>query len=139
VSTANEKECTGIGYGQPPKAHQFKSGQSGNPKGRPKGVKNFSTDVAEELAEKIPVTEHGKAIKITKQRALIKALLSKALKGDSRAASQLIALTPLAEKAREAKAAEHSLSPNDQQLLDVLRGQLIDEMKHGIPGETNPE
>lgn len=29
-----------IGYGKPPKEYQFKKGQSGNKKGRPKNSKN---------------------------------------------------------------------------------------------------
>lgn len=29
-----------VGYGKPPVATRFKQGQSGNPKGRPKGAKN---------------------------------------------------------------------------------------------------
>jgi hypothetical protein len=29
----------GVGYGKPPKASQFSPGQSGNPKGRPKGAR----------------------------------------------------------------------------------------------------
>ena len=38
-----------VGYGRPPEATRFKPGQSGNPKGRPKGSKNLRTLFAEEL------------------------------------------------------------------------------------------
>ena len=41
------------GYGKPPRHSRFKKGQSGNPKGRPKGGRNFSTDVKATLEEPI--------------------------------------------------------------------------------------
>ena len=34
-----------VGRGKPPLHTRFKPGESGNPKGRPKGVRNFKTDV----------------------------------------------------------------------------------------------
>ena len=39
-----------IGYGRPPKHTQFKKGQSGNPEGRPKGIKSLSTELDDELS-----------------------------------------------------------------------------------------
>ena len=74
-----------VGYGKPPKHTQFKKGQSGNPKGRPKHAKNFRTDMMEELLETIPVREGEHTFRISKQRALMKSLFAKGIKGETRA------------------------------------------------------
>ena len=81
-----------VGYGKPPKARQFKRGKSGNPKGRPKGSLNLATDLTAELGEHITVREDGRSRKVSKQRALIKSLMAKALQGDTRAMASLLAL-----------------------------------------------
>jgi Family of unknown function (DUF5681) len=81
-----------VGYGNPPKARQFKRGKSGNPKGRPKGSLNLATDLTAELGEHITVREDGRPRKVSKQRALIKSLMAKALQGDVRATAALLAL-----------------------------------------------
>ena len=81
-----------VGYGKPPKAKQFKRGRSGNPKGRPKGSLNLATDLTAELGEHITVREDGRSRKVSKQRALIKSLMAKALQGDVRATAALLAL-----------------------------------------------
>ena len=60
-----------VGYGKPPKSGQFKPGQSGNKKGRPKGRKNFETEFLEELYEKVPIKENGKETKVSKQRLVV--------------------------------------------------------------------
>lgn len=79
-----------VGYRKPPKASRFKKGQSGNPQGRSKGTRNLKTDLLEELAERILVKEGGQALKISKQRAMVKTLTAQALKGDTRAATLVL-------------------------------------------------
>jgi hypothetical protein len=79
------------GYGKPPKSGQFKRGKSGNPKGRPKGSLKLATDLAAELNEQITVREDGKPRRVSKQRALIKSLMAKALQGDVRANAAILA------------------------------------------------
>lgn len=81
-----------VGYGRPPKETRFKKGQSGNPCGRSKGTKNLKTDLLEELNESITIREGEKTRTISKQRALLKAMMSKSLKGDAPATANMLRL-----------------------------------------------
>ena len=42
-----------VGYGKPPRHSRFVKGQSGNPRGRPAGAKNFTTLLEEALNEPV--------------------------------------------------------------------------------------
>ncbi len=81
-----------VGYGRPPAHTRFKPGQSGNPKGRPKGSRNFTTELLEELGELTKIRENAREYNVTKQRAIIKALVGKALTGDPRATTCIVTL-----------------------------------------------
>ena len=65
-----------VGYRRPPKQTRFKPGQSGNPKGRPKHARNLKSEFLEELGEIIRVREGDREMKISKQRAFVKALVA---------------------------------------------------------------
>ncbi len=44
-----------VGFGKPPKATQFRKGESGNPRGRPKGRRNLATELHAALNETVTV------------------------------------------------------------------------------------
>jgi hypothetical protein len=89
--TENEKADT-VGYKRPPREHQFRPGQSGNPSGRPKGARNFKSELREELSELVTVRDGDREIEVSKQRALIKSLVAAAIEGNQRAAASVLAI-----------------------------------------------
>jgi len=74
---------------------RYPRGQSGNPRGRPKGVRNFKTDVEEILRTSIKITRDGKPRRISTQAAALLRLREKALGGDSRALDRLLQLAQI--------------------------------------------
>jgi Family of unknown function (DUF5681) len=76
-----------VGYARPPPHTRFQPGRSGNPKGRPKGSKNFSTLFFEELAQPVILTEIGRRRRMPKRQALAKQVINKPLSNDSKAAA----------------------------------------------------
>ena len=79
-----------IGYRRPPASGQFKKGQSGNKKGRPKGSKNFLTLLEHELGQTITVNENGKKKVITRMQAMVKRMVADALQGNLKSLMALV-------------------------------------------------
>ena len=89
---SEDYEADAVGYKHPPRAHQFRPGQSGNPSGRPKGARNFRSELREELSEVVTVRDGEREIQVSKQRALIKSLVAAAIEGNQRAAASVLAI-----------------------------------------------
>jgi hypothetical protein len=87
---AGKGKADGVGYKRPPVGTRFQPGQSGNPKGRPKGSRNFGTVLDKELDTRITITENGKRKKITKREATAKQLANKGAAGDPKALPVLL-------------------------------------------------
>ncbi|CUJ83420.1 hypothetical protein RUE5091_00106 [Ruegeria denitrificans] len=87
---SNNKNRSNVGFGNPPDAHKFKPGQSGNPGGRPKGSKSWKTVIEAELATEIGLKEQGVELKVTKMEAFAKRLVSDALAGNPKALGELL-------------------------------------------------
>jgi hypothetical protein len=112
-----------IGYGKPPVHSRFVKGRSGNPKGRPKGSRNFKTELLAEFEEKIPIREGNRVGRVSKGRALIKTMMAKGLKGDARAAEVLVKW--LRDREDPASDVDEALSVDDQALLTGIEARLI--------------
>jgi hypothetical protein len=123
---ANDDNNKGVGYRRPPKQHQFKKGQSGNPKGRPKGTKDLKTDLENELNETLEINEGGKVRRISKQRALIKSQVAKAIKGDGRAALNVMQLKlKFDELEAGLSRAGVELDADEAETLEILKKRLL--------------
>ena len=79
-----------VGYAKPPQYTRFRKGQSGNPKGRPKGLQSFARLARQAFNEKIAIKENGERRIITKLQAALKQLANKAASGDAAAIREVL-------------------------------------------------
>jgi Family of unknown function (DUF5681) len=107
-----------VGYRNPPEYSRFKKGQSGNPRGRPKGTLNLATVLSKTLREKVVINEHGQRKVVNKLEAAVKQLVNKSAAGDLAALRQLSALVQSAEEqAAQAPVTNAPLSEDDQKVV----------------------
>jgi hypothetical protein len=106
-----------VGYRKPPLHSRFRPGQSGNPAGRRKGVRNLATDVRRTLAAPVTVKEGDLRRKKSTQEGMLLKLREKALGGDPSSMKVLVELAKLFNN----DATESGLSQllaDDQAILD---------------------
>lgn len=136
----NVVEVGEVGYKRPPVHSRFRPGCSGNPKGRPKGAKDLRTDLREVLQEPITVTEGGRKVRMPKQRALVKTVVAKSLKGDSRSITTLLNLMfralGFADTAGEV---EQPLDANEQELWAAIEASRPQKAEPATTPEVSPD
>ena len=116
-----------VGYGRPPKEHRFKSGESGNRRGRPKGSKNEATIIEDLLSRKIEVRENGKARRISLLEAILLKFAEDALRGNAKSAAFLLNRRLLVGSSEQPANAE--LDTDDREILEIYTRQLQEQFK----------
>jgi hypothetical protein len=114
-----------VGYGRPPRNTRFRKGQSGNSQGRPKRTRNLKTDLIEELRESILVREGSRERHISKQRALLKSLTAKAIKGDAKAASIILNMVLRILEREEVSDPGDVLDATDRAILERYSQRIV--------------
>lgn len=116
-----------LGYKRPPPWSRFKKGQSGNPKGRPKGTGKKtmkekavarrltgSEEILDRLTEeKVELSRSGKKVRLTKKEAVRHAQINSAIKGNALAMRDLNRDIALLE-ARKAEIAQAEAEAAEQ-------------------------
>jgi Family of unknown function (DUF5681) len=144
---SDDKQNSAVGYGRPPVNRQFKPGQSGNPRGRPKGSKNFATMFAEALNKKMLLRDRHGTRRLTKQEVMVEVIVNKAIIGDLKAFATVVQFADKFEVFKRQTLNHREI--RDSALLKLTRGleamQRKEEQKsmaekelQNSPAQTNP-
>jgi hypothetical protein len=110
-----------IGYGKPPKSTRFSPGASGNPKGRPKGSKNFASILTKVGRQRVKVNLQGKERVMTRDEIAIMHLHNKADRGDLNAIKALFTAKRIFPEPEEG---ETPINDTQERDLAVMRNLL---------------
>jgi hypothetical protein len=130
----NARSSYAVGYGRPPTSSQFQPGQSGNPKGRPKGARNASSMARTALERMISIKVKGTWRKMTVRKAAYLRLAERAVAGDAKALDYLLSLESEERPPGSDPAQTQSLSAKD---LELLQG-FFDRRRAGVPEKAQP-
>jgi hypothetical protein len=124
-----------VGYKKPPTNTQFKKGQSGNSKGRPKGSKNMSTILKKELNVAVSVTKLGKRQKTKKKELIITQLTNQAASGNLKAIAMILSEDRQLQDSATAAAPALTFKPTDE----IVQNAFLSRLKESLIAEIAQE
>lgn len=116
-----------VGYGKPPVHSRFSKGRSGNPKGRPGGARGLKKLIRDTLLARVPVRSEGGTKRMTKIEAIIHKQLEQAVKGNQRAAIQLMTLYAAAvpDQPDQGPEGPGALTETDEAIIARFRAEIL--------------
>jgi len=126
-----------VGYAKPPRHSRFKPGQSGNPKGRPKGAQSLNTIVRKRMLETVPLKTARGIKQVRKVEALFIKAMEVASKGEMRAIERLFAM--YASAVPEPREASDPTGPIDPALVSAADEAILAMMRAEISADLRRE
>ena len=127
-----------VGYCRPPKAHRFAPGQSGNKRGRRKGVRRIGAILQDVIRQKVAITEGGKTRKVPAIEGMLRRLMNDALRGDPRALKLLLSLVDRHGESQDTTIKLADMLAEDRQILARYLPQ-PDGSDPALPSPSSPQ
>lgn len=127
-----------VGYKRPPKKHQWKRGQSGNPSGKKKADKPhlaFPKYLAEELQREVEFVENGETVRLPAIQLLARKAVVNGLKGGAKELSVVVNLLS-STGAIDLSARPCDEEPEEQPWLTEEVRRLLDFMEKEVGDES---
>jgi hypothetical protein len=125
-----------VGNKRPPKQFQFTPGQSGNPKGRPKGSTSFEDEVQKELSKLVTVSKNGKPARMSKREVAVRRLVDRAMTGDPKSTTTIIGLLKRSEKPKTGEEVADVVAMPDEANVEFIVERLKGLLKGGGGGAS---
>ncbi len=128
-----------VGYKKPPKKHQFKKGESGNPLGRPKVEKPgcISEVLVKTLLEEVPVQmKNGKEKTVQAMEVIARKIIQSAMSGDMPTIRMLFQAKVIDPKSVKAAFLKYN-APKEPSRLSRAEAAVLAAIKRGIYDSDN--
>ena len=134
---SKEKKDYEVGFKKPPASGKFKKGASGNPKGRPKGSKNFTTLFDHEMNEVINITENGEHKRVSRKHASAKRYANQAVMGDPKMLPVLLKLDEANERGHAQSSHSPILDSKDAMVMSSIIQRICSMQRSEQPTNTS--
>jgi hypothetical protein len=125
-----------VGHGRPPVATRFQPGKSGNPRGRPKGLKSINQLLREALSRRVVVHENGRERRIRLQDVIIQGLVADAARRNVNALKLLFSLLDRYGQSGETAIAAGALEADDSAIIASYFAMLQEGQADNRPGTS---